>query len=276
MRLATVATPQGTTRAAVRRDDVWVELPAADLSDLFARPDWRELASSATATAGHVGEMHVLNPLPRPSKVICCGLNFADHITEMGRELPDFPTLFAKYADTLIGPTEEIHVPAEVDLDWEAELAVVVGQPLRRATEEQARAAIAGYTVANDISVRDWQRRTLQWFQGKAWDATTPVGPVVVTPDEVDPEAGLELTCQVNGETVQRGNTRTLVFGAAALLAYISQFTRLRPGDLVLTGTPGGVGMGMTPPRFLRDGDVVHTEIEGIGFLDNTIRLTPS
>ncbi|TPG14019.1 fumarylacetoacetate hydrolase family protein [Pedococcus bigeumensis] len=280
MRLATVATPDGTTRAALRRDEVWLELPAADLSELFALPDWRDLASRAASASnagkalGEVGELPLLNPLPRPTKVICCGLNFADHITEMGRDLPDFPTLFAKYADTLIGPTDEIHAPAEVDLDWEAELAVVVGQPLRRATEEQAREAIAGYTVANDISVRDWQRRTLQWFQGKAWDATTPVGPVVVTPDEVDPEAGLELTCQVNGETLQHGNTRTLVFGAAALLAYTSQFTLLRRGDLVLTGTPGGVGMGMTPPRFLRDGDVVRTEIEGIGFLDNTIRLT--
>ena len=280
MRLATVATPDGTTRAVVARDDAWLGLPAADLSELLGRPGWRELASTAaTSTAaplGEVGQLRLLNPLPQPTKVICCGLNYADHITEMGRELPDFPTLFAKYADTLIGPTDEIHAPAEVDLDWEAELAVVVGQPLRRATEEQAREAIAGYTVANDISVRDWQRRTLQWFQGKAWDATTPVGPVVVTPDEVDPEAGLDLTCQVNGETLQRGNTRTLVFGAAALLAYISQFTLLRPGDLVLTGTPGGVGMGMTPPRFLRDGDVVRTEIEGIGFLDNTIRLTPA
>ena len=281
MRLATVATPDGTTRAALRRDELWLELPAADLSELFVLPDWRDLASRAASASnagkalGRVGELSLLNPLPRPAKVICCGLNFADHITEMGRELPDFPTLFAKYADTRIGPTDEIHAPAEVDLDWEAELAVVVGQPLRRATEEQAREAIAGYTVANDISVRDWQRRTLQWFQGKAWDATTPVGPVVVTPDEVDPEAGLELTCQVNGETLQHGNTRTLVFGAAALLAYISQFTLLRPGDLVLTGTPGGVGMGMTPPRFLCDGDVVRTEIEGIGFLDNTIRLAP-
>ncbi len=276
MRLATVATPDGTTRAAVRRDDVWLELPAADLSELLALPDWRGSTSRAATVVGQVGELAVLNPLPRPTKVICCGLNYADHITEMGRELPEFPTLFAKYADTLVGPTDAIHAPAEVDLDWEAELAVVVGRPLRRASEEQAREAIAGYAVANDISVRDWQRRTLQWFQGKAWDATTPVGPVVVTPDGVDPSAGLELTCQVNGETLQRGNTKTLVFGAAALLAYISQFTLLRPGDLVLTGTPGGVGMGMTPPRFLQDGDVVRTEIEGIGFLDNTIRLTPA
>ena len=276
MRLATVATPDGGTCAAVCHDDVWVALPASDLSELLTRPAWRDVAAAPGGTVVGGPDANLLTPLPRPAKVICCGLNYGDHITEMGRELPEFPTLFAKYADTLVGPTDVIRAPADVDLDWEAELAVVVGRPLRHATEEQAREAIAGYTVANDISVRDWQRRTLQWFQGKAWDATTPVGPVVVTPDEVDPEAGLELTCQVNSETLQRGNTRTLVFGAAALLAYISQFTLLRPGDLVMTGTPGGVGMGMTPPRFLRDGDVVRTEIEGIGFLDNTIRLTPA
>lgn len=283
MRLATVATPDGATCAAVSHDTSpscgdWLAMPAADLSELLARPDWREVAAcpAAVVVGGPDAVLltPLLTPLPSPAKVICCGLNYGDHITEMGRELPDFPTLFAKYADTLVGPTDVIHAPAEVDLDWEAELAVVVGQPLRHATEDQARGAIAGYTVANDISVRDWQRRTLQWFQGKAWDATTPVGPVVVTPDEVDPEAGLEVTCLVNGETVQRGNTKTLVFGAAALLAYISEFTLLRPGDLVLTGTPGGVGMGMKPPRFLADGDVVRTQIEGIGLLDNTIRLT--
>jgi acylpyruvate hydrolase len=274
MRLATVATPDGGTCAAVCHDDVWVALPASDLSELLTRPAWRDVAAAPGGTVVGGPDANLLTPLPRPAKVICCGLNYGDHITEMGRELPEFPTLFAKYADTLVGPADVIHAPADVDLDWEAELAVVVGQPLRHATEERARAGIAGYTVANDISVRDWQRRTLQWFQGKAWDATTPVGPVVVTPDEVDPEAGLEVTCLVNGETVQRGNTKTLVFGAAALLAYISEFTLLRPGDLVLTGTPGGVGMGMTPPRFLGDGDVVRTQIEGIGLLDNTIRLT--
>jgi acylpyruvate hydrolase len=276
MRLATVARPDGTTCAAVRGDEGWHALPARDLSELLERPDWRAVAAAAAADVrdGLGPDPSLLNPLPRPTKVICCGLNYADHITELGRDLPAFPTLFAKYADTLVGPTEDIRAPAAVDLDWEAELVVVVGSPLRHATEAEARQSIAGYTVANDISVRDWQRRTLQWFQGKAWDATTPVGPVLVTPDEADPEAGLELSCRVNGELVQSGNTRTLVFGAAALLAYVSEFTLLRPGDLVLTGTPGGVGMGMTPPRFLRDGDTVRTEIEGIGFLDNTIRLT--
>jgi acylpyruvate hydrolase len=213
-------------------------------------------------------------PLPAPGKVICCGLNYADHIAESGRERPAYPTLFAKYADTLIGPEDDIVLPRGLDVDWEAELAVVVGSELRRATREEAAGAVAGYTVANDISVRDWQSRTLQWFQGKAWDRTTPVGPVVVGPDEVDPRAGLDIWCRVNGEEMQRANTRTLVFDALDLLAYISTFTVLSPGDLVLTGTPGGVGMARTPPRFLEDGDVVETEIEGIGRLRNTVRFT--
>ena len=213
-------------------------------------------------------------PLASPGKVICCGLNYADHITEMGRELPTHPTLFAKYADTLVPDGADIVLPRSVQVDWEAELAVVVGTEIRGATRDEAERAIGGYTVANDISVRDWQNRTLQWFQGKAWDATTPIGPVVVPPDALDPVKGVEVICRVNGEERQRGNTRTLVFDCPDLLAYISTFTVLRPGDVVLTGTPGGVGMGMTPPTFLAVGDVVETEIHGIGTLTNTVRLT--
>lgn len=280
MRLATVHTADGTTSAAVDDEGTWRALPAANLGQLLTTDQGLLLAGSLTeldrrGLLGHpLPDATPGSPLPRPSKVICCGHNYADHITELGRQLPQFPTLFAKFADTLTGPTDPIEVPAEVALDWEAELAVVIGRTVRRVDEATALEAIAGYTVANDISVRDWQNRTLQWLQGKAWDATTPVGPVVVTADEVDPQAGLEVTCQVNHETVQRGNTRTLVFGPAALVSYISQFTTLRPGDLVLTGTPGGVGMAMTPPRFLRDRDVVTTSVEGIGALENTIRLT--
>ncbi len=211
--------------------------------------------------------------MPNPRKVICCGLNYSDHILEMGRELPQYPTLFAKFADTLTDPDADIVSEHSENVDWEAELAVVVGSTLKNATEEEAAAAIAGYTVANDISMRDWQRRTLQWFQGKAFDGTTPLGPVMVTPDEIDPEAGVEVICTLNGEEVQRGNTKTLVFSSAKLLSYISTFTVLRPGDVVLTGTPGGVGMGMVPPRFLKDGDELHTEIPGIGTLSNTFRV---
>ncbi|WP_270886798.1 fumarylacetoacetate hydrolase family protein [Pedococcus sp. 5OH_020] len=273
MRLASVRTPDGGAQAAVLDGESWRGLPAEDLSQLFRLPDWR---AAAAEPGDALPRAEPVNPVPSPGKVICCGLNYAEHIAELGRELPKFPTLFAKFADTLTGPSDEIALPADVDVDWEAELAVVVGRRLRGACEREAREAIAGYTVANDISVRDWQARTLQWFQGKAWDRTTPVGPVVVTPDELDPEAGVEVTCEVNGQRMQQGNTRTLVFGASALLAYISEFTVLRPGDLVLTGTPGGVGLGMTPPRFLRDGEVVRTSVDGIGTLQNTIRTQPT
>jgi acylpyruvate hydrolase len=292
MRLATIITAPGdaaggpATRAAVQSGDRFVLLAARDLNELLESPDWREQAAAAVRSAEgvpagglradsiHVAAARFGTVLPRPSKVICCGLNYADHIAEMGRELPEYPTLFAKYADTLIGDGEVIDAAGHgARLDWEAELAVVVGAPLKNASLEEASAAIAGYTVANDISLRDWQNRTLQWFQGKAFDHTTPLGPVLVTPDECDPEAGVRVRCLVNGEEVQNGNTKTLVFTAAALLAYISTFTVLRPGDVVLTGTPGGVGMGATPPRFLHDGDVVTTAIEGIGTLTNTVRL---
>jgi len=213
--------------------------------------------------------VHVNRPVP--AKVICCGLNYADHIAETGRETPAYPTLFAKYADTLVGPDADIVVPAGCELDWEAELAVVIGAEVRSADRDRARKAIAGYAVANDISLRDWQRRTLQWFQGKAWDHTTPISDHYVSADEVDPTAGLDIVCRVNGEVRQSSNTRELVFDSADLVAYISTFTRLSPGDIVLTGTPGGVGLGMTPPLYLSAGDVVDTVIEGIGSLSNRV-----
>ncbi len=269
MRFATV-TCAGVSSAAVLDGDDWRALPASDLSDLLRSTS----LDAAARQAGDVLPDAVIGmPLPTPTKVICCGLNYAEHIAETERELPRYPTLFAKHADTLIGPADDLVLPSGLQVDWEAELAVVVESALRHADRETALAGIAGYTVANDISIRDWQRRTLQWFQGKAWDGTTPVGPVVVTPDEVDPMEGLDIVCRVNGAEVQRDNTRTLVFDAADLLAYISTFTALRPGDLVLTGTPGGVGMAQAPPRFLIDGDVVETDIIGIGALRTAVHF---
>lgn len=272
MRLATVAHAGGSS-AAVQQDGagVWRRLGAPDLSVLFATTSVHDAVEQAQ------GELEDAVPtcvLPEPGKVICCGLNYAEHIRETGRELPSYPTLFPKYADTLCGPSDDIVLPPGLQVDWEAELAVVVGAPLRGADLGTARAAIGGYTVANDLSIRDWQYRTLEWFQGKAWDRTTPLGPVLVTADEVDPGAGVDVVCRVNGEEVQRDSTRTLVFDAATLLAYISTFTVLRPGDVVLTGTPGGVGVARDPKRFLQDGDVLETEITGIGLLRNTIRFT--
>ena len=264
--------------AALELETGYLPLPASTLNELLNRADWKSIAQDSVdnLAVGSVippDQVTLLNPLPTPHKVICCGLNYSDHILEMGRDLPQFPTLFAKFADTLTNPNAHITTIDSQSVDWEAELAVVVGSTLENASEEEAAAGIAGYTIANDISMRDWQRRTLQWFQGKAFDGTTPVGPIMVTGDEVDPEAGLEVICTLNGEEVQRGNTKTLVFSSAKLLSYISTFTVLRPGDLVLTGTPGGVGMGMNPPRFLSDGDHLETTIPGIGTLANTFSI---
>jgi acylpyruvate hydrolase len=278
MKLATLRTGgKSTTAVLALGADTYLPLPYSNVGTLLADPAWRStvsaLASSATRDAdlisASVAELAPL--LPTAGKVICCGLNYGDHIQEMGRQLPEYPTLFAKHADTLTGAADTIEVSGSGKVDWEAELAVVVGSRLFRADEDQAQQAIAGFTVANDVSMRDWQNRTLQWFQGKAFDATTPVGPVMVTPDEADGD--FEVRGYVNDELVQKGNTSTLVFGPAKLLSYISGFTQLRPGDLVLTGTPGGVGMGMKPPRFLQDGDVLVTEIQGIGRLENLIRI---
>lgn len=270
MKLATLRTSGGRTTAALATgDDTYLALPASDVGTFLGLDNWRGIADAAGGEAITAPDFAPL--LPNAGKVICCGLNYGDHIQEMGRELPEYPTLFAKYADTLLGANDAVEVRGSGRVDWEAELAVVVGSELYRADEDQAREAIAGYTVANDVSMRDWQSRTLQWFQGKAWDATTPVGPVMVTADEAGEE--FQVRGYVNGELVQDGNTRTLVFGPAQLLSYISQFTVLRPGDLVLTGTPGGVGMGMNPPRFLEDGDTLVTEIDGIGRLENHFRI---
>ncbi|KQZ89513.1 2-hydroxyhepta-2,4-diene-1,7-dioate isomerase [Phycicoccus sp. Root563] len=286
MKFGTVA-HDGGTRAAALTTEGWRALvaPASrpEDGDAYAVGSPTADLSAFLAAGGTLGPGTPLGdllegaepvaPLPRPAKVICCGLNYGEHIRETGRELPSHPTLFVKYADSLVGPTDDVSLLAGTDVDWEAELAVVVGATIRHADRAATTAAIAGWTVANDVSVRDWQYRTLQWFQGKAWDDSTPTGPVVVTPDEVDPVAGLTITCRVNGEEVQRASTATLVFDSADLLAYISTFTTLRPGDLVLTGTPGGVGVARDPKRFLADGDVLETEIERIGLLCNVIRL---
>lgn len=274
MRLATVHR-DGGTHAAVGDDSGWVLFDEADAQELIASAGWRDQADAALRHLARVDlePEEFANPVPRPAKVFCCGLNYRDHIVETGRPVPEFPTLFAKFADTLTGPVDDIVVRDTDRLDWEAELAVVVGAEVHRADRAQASAAILGYTVSNDISMRDWQQRTLQWLQGKAFDASTPVGPWIVTADEIDPRRGLRISCSVNDEEMQSGDTAELVFDAADLVAYVSQITVLRPGDIVLTGTPGGVALGMPDPRWLRDGDVVTTAIEGIGQLRNVIRF---
>jgi acylpyruvate hydrolase len=273
MRLATVRR-WGTTSAAARLDgDDLVLLPFPDVAALLAEPGWPEAA--AAPGRERIALAHAdLAPPVRPAKVICVGLNYRSHIEEMGRPLPDHPTLFIKFADTLAGPYDDLVVPAvSAEVDWEVELGVVIGRPARRLDQTGAAACIAGYTVVNDLSMRDWQWRTMQWDQGKNFEASTPVGPFVVTGDEIDPErrgtVDLEVTCRVDGETMQRGRTGDLLFKPAAIVAYVSQFTTLRPGDLIATGTPGGVGAGRDPKVFLAPGQVLETAIEGIGACRN-------
>lgn len=279
MYLATIrSTPDAgaTTQAAVGDAQGWVALDAPNVDALLQLDGWRAQAASALESRSDTidpAPSDFLPPIQRPAKILCCGLNYHDHIVETGRDVPAYPTLFAKFADTLLAPHGDIQTHEHERLDWEAELAVIVGSEVHRATYDEAQSAILGYTVANDISMRAWQQRTLQWLQGKAFDATTPIGPWIVTADSVDPKAGLAIDCRVNGEIMQTSNTRELVFDAQALVAYVSSFTRLSPGDIILTGTPGGVALGMSEPRYLNDGDLVETSIEGIGTLSNRVRF---
>lgn len=268
MKFATVRLG-GATRAVRMDDDAAVVLDAGDVGELLARAGGLDSAKEAGPRL-QLGDLDFASLLLRPEKVLCVGLNYAAHITEMGRELPTYPTLFAKYPRALIGAYDDIALPGESDaMDWEAELGIVVGAPVRRASPEEARAAIAGYTVVNDITARDWQYRTTQWLQGKNFEATTPVGPWLVTGND-DP--AFELSCDVDGEIVQHSNTADLVFDPVALVQYISTLITLAPGDLIVSGTPGGVGHARKPPRYLHDGSVVTTRIEGVGECRNVCR----
>jgi acylpyruvate hydrolase len=274
VRLATLRRDGDTV--AVRLDEnEAVEIAGfRDVGALLADLDWRAIAEGAAGRFLPVGDIPDDGWAPvvlAPRKIVCVGVNYRDHIREMGREEPDFPTLFTKYPESLIGAGDAIVLPphAAEMVDWEAELAVVIGAHVRRVDEATAASAIAGYTVLNDVSMRDWQNRTLQWLQGKSFENSTPVGPVLATVDEVP--ASARITTEVDGELLQDGRIDDLVFGPAAIVAYISQIFPLDPGDIVATGTPGGVGHARTPPRYLAPGQVVVTTIEGIGSLRNTV-----
>ena len=220
-----------------------------------------------------VAEADFAPVVPRPGKVICVGLNYRAHIAETGREMPAYPTLFAKFADTLMGARDDLVLPSVSEkVDWEVELGVIIGRPVYRATPAEAAAAIAGYTVVNDVSMRDWQRRTLQWLQGKAFEHSTPAGPYLVTPDEVGNAADLEVRCEVDGAVMQQSRTSDLLFGPAEIAAYASQVITLRPGDLIATGTPGGVGNARKPPVYLRPGNVLRTCDRGPGRVREPVR----
>ncbi|GAA4701609.1 fumarylacetoacetate hydrolase family protein [Pseudonocardia yuanmonensis] len=276
MRLMTLRTAAGTR--AVRVDGAHaVELDASDVGALLADPDWRASAAAEDGARHELAGANAAPVVPCPGKILCVGLNYRTHILEMGRDLPGHPTLFAKFPEALIGPADPIRLDdASAAVDWEAELAVVVGAPARRATEAEAEAAIAGFAVLNDVTMRDWQYRTTQWLQGKTFEATSPFGPELVTPDELPggTRPALDIRCTVDGDTVQSANTGDLVFDPVALVAYISTIITLNPGDVIATGTPGGVGHARKPPRYLGDGAVLGTEIQLLGTQRNQVRAS--
>lgn len=258
-------------------DDAAVEIPGfADVGALLGTGDWRERAAAADGARhplAEIGPTAWAPPVLRPSKIVCVGLNYRAHILEMGRELPTHPTLFAKYPEALIGPYDPIVLPAHAAdaVDWEGEVAVVVGAPARRLDEAAAQATIAGYAVLNDVTMRDHQYRTPQWLQGKTFEATTPFGPWITVEDGGSRVLTGELATSVDGERVQHTAVDDMVFGPAALVAYVSQILTLRPGDVIATGTPGGVGHARTPPRYLAPGQTLTTSVSGLGELRNAI-----
>jgi len=219
-------------------------------------------------------------PVADPGKIVCLGRNYRDHATEQGREVPERPLLFAKASSALVGPADDIRIPPHVThVDYEAEMAFVIGRRGRNLTEERALEHVAGYMVLNDVTARKLQKEEGQWFRGKSLDTFAPCGPALVTADEVPDPGDLEITLTLNGEVRQSSSTRHLVFGVPFLVAYLSRTMTLEPGDIVSTGTPGGVGVFAEPQVFLQDGDEVVTRVAGLGQLRNRVRqetITPA
>ncbi len=274
MRLATLATEAGTRAVVIEGDRAF---PVGEFGDVGALLRAGAAGSAAAAAATEHGDGEVFSPedlrrpVLEPGAVVCVGLNYRNHILEMGRELPSAPTLFSKLPRALTDPYADVSMPSVSDkFDYEAELAVVIGKPGRDVDPATAWEHVAGLTVLNDVTARDLQRRTVQWFAGKTLQASTPVGPVIVTPEELGDLDPLEIALSVNGEERQRSRLGELVFDVPTLVADLSRLVELRPGDLIATGTPGGVGD--AAGRFLADGDVVEVTIDGIGSLRNTFR----
>lgn len=305
MRLLSMATPYGARLGAVDGADV-VDLNAAYAALLHSRGDSRhreradvDLPPTMTAflaegeaarrradeavafartergrkTRSSRRDATLLPVVTRPPKVICVGLNYRDHAEETGAKIPEHPVFFSKFTSCLIGDRAPIVIPrVSGQVDYEAEFAVVIGRPGRYIREADALDHVAGYTILNDVSVRDYQMRTSQWLIGKVFDRTTPVGPELVTRDEAVRPDALRLTTTVNGQVLQNSSTSQLIFSVERCIAAISEILTLEPGDLIATGTPAGVGFTRKPPVFLKDGDTVVVEIEGLGRLENPVR----
>ncbi len=280
MKLATF-THDGSTRIGVVDGDEVVDLAAAapDLPRemvgfLEAGPDALSAAQAAVARGPRLAlaELRLEAPVARPPKFLAVGLNYADHVAEGGMETPQHPTIFNKQSTCVTGPTDPVHVPRVSHvLDYEGELGFVIGRRCRHVSRDDAPDVIAGYLVVDDVTVRDWQLRTPTWTMGKSFDTHGPIGPWIVTSDELRDPHRLQLRTWVNGELRQDSNTKELIFDCFTLVEHFSTAFTLEPGDIVATGTPSGVGIVRKPPQLLKAGDVVRIEIEGIGAIENPV-----
>ena len=283
MRWVTVASEEGPRACGVINGE-YIDVNAADpemprtvrglleLGQEWQRRAWAALPRGVVRhdPAG----AKLLAPVPDPRKIVCIGLNYRDHAAESGVPVPTEPILFSKYPTTLIGHGGQIVLPsASHEVDYEAELVVVIGRKGRHISRERALEYVGGYAVGHDVSARDWQlnKPGKQWMAGKTFDTFAPVGPELVTPDEVPDPQNLGIRLRLNGQTMQDSSTSQLVFGVAELIAYLSQIFTLEPGDLVFTGTPPGVGMARKPPVWLKPGDQVEVEIDRLGTLSNSV-----
>ena len=212
-------------------------------------------------------------PVPDPDKIICLGVNYREHAAEANQQLPVAPMFFAKFRNSLIGPTDTVIIPrVSSQIDYEGELCAVIGKTCKEVSEGEALAYVAGYTLMNDVSARDVQLQTSQWMAGKALDTFAPMGPGIVPASMLGDPQNLTLTTRVNGQVVQQDNTDQMIFSVAQAVSFLSQLMTLEPGDIIATGTPSGVGFKRTPPLFLKDGDITEVEIEGIGKISNPVR----
>lgn len=246
---------------------------AAGVAALRAAADPARIAAQGVP----VGGLDLLAPVPRPGKVVAIGRNYADHATEEGAVPPASPLVFAKFPSSVVGPGADIRWDPTLtgQVDYEAELAVVIGRRARHVSEADALAYVLGYTCLNDVSARDLQFADGQWVRGKSLDTFCPIGPAIVTADELTDPSDLRITCTLNGETMQDARTSAMFFGVRRLISHCSEAFTLEPGDVIATGTPAGVGIFRHPPRLLHDGDVVTVAIEGVGELTNTCRTGP-
>jgi len=278
MRLATFKTAQGPSYGIVTSKGIvdlkrYIGNQYPDLLSLIESNGFAEAAKHLNSAADYKeSDITWLPVIPNPGKILCVGLNYQDHVVETGRDNTEQPAIFIRVAESQVGHRQPIVRPRESkNLDYEAEIAVIIGKGGRRISQKDAWGHIAGYSCYNDGSVRDWQRHTIQWTAGKNFAQTGGFGPWMVTADDIPPNTKMTLSCRLNGETMQKATTEQMIFKIPKIIEYCSTWTTLEPGDVLVTGTPGGVGARRNPPVWMKPGDKVEIEIDKVGILENSI-----